>query len=55
VGVIGSLQALEVVKWISGAGDSLVGRLVLFDGKRHQWRELKLPKDPNCAVCAVST
>jgi molybdopterin-synthase adenylyltransferase len=54
VGVIGSLQALEVVKWISDAGDSLVGRLVLFDGKTHQWRELKLPKDPGCAVCAVS-
>jgi molybdopterin-synthase adenylyltransferase len=54
VGVIGSLQALEVVKWISGAGDSLVGRLVLFDGKAHQWRELKLPKDPGCEVCAIS-
>jgi adenylyltransferase/sulfurtransferase len=54
VGVIGSLQALEVVKWISDAGDSLVGRLVLFDGKSHQWRELTLPKDPSCAVCAVS-
>ena len=53
VGVIGSLQALEVVKWISGAGDALVGRLVLFDGKTHQWRELKLPKDPSCAICAI--
>lgn len=52
VGVIGSLQALEVVKWISEAGDALVGRLVLFDGKTHQWRELKLPKDPNCVICA---
>jgi molybdopterin/thiamine biosynthesis adenylyltransferase len=54
VGVIGSLQSLEVVKWVSGAGDALVGRLVLFDGKAHQWRELKLPKDPNCTICSVA-
>ncbi|EGG93647.1 Dinucleotide-utilizing enzymes involved in molybdopterin and thiamine biosynthesis family 2 [gamma proteobacterium IMCC1989] len=53
VGVVGSLQALEVVKWISGAGDALVGRLVLFDAKAHQWRELKLPKDPHCAICGT--
>ena len=53
VGVIGSLQALEVVKWISGTGDTLVGRLVLFDAKAHQWRELKLSKDPHCAICGT--
>jgi molybdopterin/thiamine biosynthesis adenylyltransferase len=53
VGVVGSLQALEVVKWISGVGDSLVGRLLLFDAKAHQWRELRLPKDPHCHVCSA--
>lgn len=55
VGVIGSLQALEVVKWIADVGRSLVGRLVLFDGKTHQWRELQLPKDPSCLICSEQT
>jgi len=54
VGVVGSLQALEVVKWISGVGNSLVGRLLLFDAKAHQWRELTLPKDPHCHVCSAA-
>lgn len=51
VGVVGSLQALEVVKWIAGVGDTIVGRLLLFDAKSHQWRTLTLPKDPDCLVC----
>lgn len=52
VGVMGSLQALEVLKMLTDTGDSLVGRLVLFDAKTHQWRELQLPKDPQCGVCS---
>ncbi len=51
VGVIGSLQALETLKLITKTGDLLVGRLVLFDGKTHQWREMRLPKDPHCEAC----
>ncbi len=51
VGVIGSMQALEAIKLIAGAGESLAGRLLLFDGLRAQWREMKLPRDPSCAAC----
>ena len=54
VGVMGSLQALETIKLASGAGSSLVGRLVLFDAKTHQWRELQLPKDKHCALCSTA-
>lgn len=51
VGVMGSLQALETLKLIVGMGEGLVGRLILFDAKRHSWRELQLPKDPQCPIC----
>ncbi|AZZ93731.1 molybdopterin-synthase adenylyltransferase MoeB [Hahella sp. KA22] len=51
VGVIGSLQALEAVKILSGFGDTCAGRLLLLDGKTMQWREFKVRKDPSCAVC----
>ncbi len=54
VGVIGSLQALETVKLITGAGQTLNGRLVLFDAKYHQWRELDLLKDPQCPTCSIA-
>jgi adenylyltransferase/sulfurtransferase len=50
-GIIGSLQALEAIKLIIGFGESLIGRLVLFDGRRMQFRELALQKDPDCPVC----
>lgn len=50
-GIIGSVQALETVKWLLGVGQSLVGRLVLFDGLAFNVRELALKKDPACPVC----
>jgi sulfur-carrier protein adenylyltransferase/sulfurtransferase len=50
-GIIGSIQALETIKWIIGAGDSLIGRLVLFDALRFRFRELQLRKDPACPMC----
>jgi len=50
-GIIGSIQALETIKLILGAGDSLIGRLVLFDALRLRFRELKLRKDPECPIC----
>lgn len=50
-GIIGSLQALEAIKLIVGVGESLVGRLLLFDGRRLQFRELLLEKDSDCPVC----
>jgi len=51
-GIIGSLQANEVIKLIVGAGDPLIGRLVLFDALKMRFRELKLHKDPRCPVCS---
>ncbi len=50
-GVLGVLQATEVVKLILGSGDSMVGRLLLFDALAMSFRELKLRKDPNCCLC----
>jgi len=51
VGIIGSLQALEALKLILSLGDSLAGRLVVFDGLAHDWRTLRLQRDPGCPVC----
>ena len=51
VGVMGSLQALECIKVLSGTGITLVGRLLLFDALRLQFRELKLRQNPECPVC----
>lgn len=50
-GVIGSLQALEAIKLITGAGEPLVGRLLLFDALKLRWRELNLRRNPECPVC----
>ena len=50
-GIIGSLQALEAIKWIVGAGESLQARLLLFDGLRMTFREVRLQRDPGCPVC----
>ena len=51
VGVIGSLQALETIKVLTNYGEPLVGRLLIFDGLAMSWREVKLPRDANCAAC----
>jgi sulfur-carrier protein adenylyltransferase/sulfurtransferase len=50
-GIIGSIQALETIKWIIGAGDLLIGRLLLFDALKLRFRELQLRKDPACPIC----
>ena len=52
-GVIGLLQATEVVKLLLGIGDSLAGRLLQFDALSMRFRETRLRHDPDCAVCAV--
>lgn len=49
VGIIGSIQALEVIKIILNIGE--FGYLLLFDAHQMQWRKLKLHKDPSCGVC----
>ena len=46
-GVIGSLMAVEVIKEITGAGDSLAGRLMIYDGLTGAMRTVKLNWDPN--------
>ncbi len=50
-GVMGSLQALEVIREIVGFGTSLAGRLLLYDALGARMRTLALPKDPDCAAC----
>ncbi len=50
-GIVGSIQAAEAIKWILGAGDTLSGRLLLFDALRMKFRELRLRKNPECPVC----
>ena len=50
-GIIGSLQAMEALKVILSLGQTLVGRLLVFDGLSHEWRTLKLNRDPACLVC----
>jgi molybdopterin/thiamine biosynthesis adenylyltransferase/rhodanese-related sulfurtransferase len=50
-GIIGLIQATETIKLIVGAGESLLGRLLLFDALEMRFRELKLRKDPHCPIC----
>lgn len=50
-GIVGSLQANEAIKLILGIGDPLVGRLIHFDALKFRFREIKLRRDPECAVC----
>ena len=50
-GVVGSLQALETIKLILGKGESLAGRLLIFDALDLSWREMSLSRNPDCPVC----
>ena len=52
VGLVGSLQALEAIKLLAGMGKSHHGRLLMIDGLSGRFRELKLPKRPDCPVCS---
>jgi molybdopterin-synthase adenylyltransferase len=53
VGIIGSIQATEAIKILSGLGEPLFGRLLLLDAALMQWRSLRLPSDPSCPVCSM--
>jgi adenylyltransferase/sulfurtransferase len=53
VGIIGSVQAMETIKLITGIGESLVGRLLLLDARTMHWRELRLKRDPQCPACSA--
>jgi molybdopterin/thiamine biosynthesis adenylyltransferase/rhodanese-related sulfurtransferase len=50
-GVIGTIQATEAIKLIAGIGETLMGRLMLYDALSMRFRELKLRRNPNCPVC----
>ncbi|MEQ9105626.1 MAG: molybdopterin-synthase adenylyltransferase MoeB [Rhodothermales bacterium] len=50
-GVLGSLQAAEALKWLTGTGEPLVGRLLLADVGSGRFRTLSVDPDPDCAVC----
>jgi sulfur-carrier protein adenylyltransferase/sulfurtransferase len=52
-GVIGVIQATEAIKLITGIGEPLVGRFLIYDALRMRFRELKLKKDPDCPVCGL--
>jgi molybdopterin-synthase adenylyltransferase len=51
VGIIGSMQAAEALKLISGTGTALTGRLQMLDGRDMSWNEVKFKRDATCSVC----
>jgi adenylyltransferase/sulfurtransferase len=51
VGVIGSLQAVEAVKLLTGTGESLAGRMLRYDARTARWKESRLNRDPACPEC----
>jgi len=52
-GIVGTVQAAEALKLAAGAGTALVGRLLLLDALGMQWHSVRVPRDPDCPVCAV--
>lgn len=52
VGIVGSVQAAEAIKLLTGMGESLKGRLLCLDALTMQWQTLKFSKDPACPVCS---
>ena len=50
-GTMGLLQATEVIKLVTGAGEPLVGRLLLYEALGTRFTELKVPRDPECPIC----
>lgn len=53
-GVMGSLQTTEVLKELLGLGESLAGRMLIYDSLATDFHTIKLPRDPNCALCGDS-
>ena len=51
-GVIGTLQAAEVIKLIVGTGQILKGELLIYDALKTSFRKVKIPKNPDCAICS---
>lgn len=53
-GIVGSVMAMEAIKHITAAGDTLSGRLWIYDGLTAESRTVTLPRDPDCHICGVS-
>src|SRR5579883_1223904 len=53
-GVLGTLQAVEVLKELLGIGDSLDGALLIYDALRARFHRIRIAKDPQCPTCAVA-
>ena len=54
VGIVGTFQAMEAIKLLAGIGDTLAGRLMLFDALASRWHEVRLARDPQCRVCGAA-
>lgn len=52
VGIVGTFQALEAIKLAAGVGETLAGRLLLFDALASRWHEVRLARDPRCRACS---
>jgi molybdopterin/thiamine biosynthesis adenylyltransferase len=52
VGIIGTMQAAEALKLLTGVGRSLAGRLLMLDGRSMHWDEIAIARQPHCPVCA---
>ncbi|MCC2615054.1 molybdopterin-synthase adenylyltransferase MoeB [Aestuariibacter halophilus] len=53
VGIIGAMQALEAIKLLTGFGEPLTAKVLLFDAIRSEWQTFALQKDPQCPVCGT--
>ena len=54
VGIIGTMQAAEALKLLTGVGRSLAGRLQMLDAREMEWSEVRLARQPRCPVCAAA-
>jgi molybdopterin-synthase adenylyltransferase len=54
VGIIGSMQAAESLKLLAGIGTSLAGRLQMLDARTMEWHEVRMARQPHCAVCGAA-
>jgi molybdopterin/thiamine biosynthesis adenylyltransferase len=53
VGIIGTVQAAEALKILSGMGSHMAGRLLMLDGRELSWTDIRMQRNPACPVCAA--
>ena len=54
VGIIGTIEAAEALKLLTGVGPSLAGRLLMLDGRSMEWTEIRIARNPACPVCGAA-